>query len=154
VAVLYGYTLNFFIWLFNGVSFNEVWLRWVMLLVGDAVTAFGVACFFRTYMPLQVYELTVAEIANKYNLVITKVKGVFDVALLVISIILALTLFNDVGAFNWSTIYYASFHSIGLGTIVTTLINSTLIKGCGLLIDAIFEPTPLFPKLEKVLKRN
>jgi uncharacterized membrane protein YczE len=154
VAVLYGYTLNFFIWLFNGVSFNEVWLRWVMLLVGDAVTAFGVACFFRTYMPLQVYELTVAEIANKYNLVITKVKGVFDAALLVISIILALTLFNDVGAFNWSTIYYASFHSIGLGTIVTTLINSTLIKGCGLLIDAIFEPTPLFPKLEKVLKRN
>ena len=50
VAVLYGYTLNLFLWIMDGVVFGEVWLRWVMLIVGDFVTAFGVACFFRTYM--------------------------------------------------------------------------------------------------------
>lgn len=154
VAVLYGYTLNFFMWVFSGVSFNEVWLRWVMLIVGDISTAFGVACFFRTYLPLQVYELTVSEIANKFNFAITKVKSVFDASLLAISIILTLTLFNDFSTFDWSTIYYASFHSIGLGTIVTTIINSPIIKLCGTFIDAIFEPTPLFTKLETALKLN
>ena len=39
VAVLYGYVLNFFLWLLGGVSFDAVWLRWVMLIVGDVITA-------------------------------------------------------------------------------------------------------------------
>ena len=70
VAVIYGYVLNFFLWLLNSVSFNAIWLRWVMLIVGDIVTAFGVACFFKTYMPLQVYELFVAETSKKFNIIV------------------------------------------------------------------------------------
>lgn len=154
VAVIYGYTLNFFLWIMGGVTFSEPWLRWIMLIVGDVITAFGVACFFRTYMPLQVYELFVAEIASRFRFVITKTKSIFDISLLVISVILALTLFGDVTKFDWTTIWYASFHSIGLGTLVTTAINSPIIGLMGKLLDKIFEPTPMFPKLEKVLKRN
>ena len=154
VAVIYGYVLNFFLWLLNGVDFSEVWLRWVMLLVGDVVVAFGVACFFKTYLPLQVYELFVAEISRNFNLGIAKVKTVFDVSLLGISILLALFLFGDVTTFNWSTIYFQSFHSIGLGTIVTTIINSPLINACSKLIDNIFEPSARFTKLEKLLSRK
>lgn len=152
VAVIYGYTLDFFLWLLESVSFNDVWLRWVMLIIGDIVVAFGVACFFKTYMPLQVYELFVAETSSTFNININKVKSYFDKILLILSIILALILFNDVKTFDWSTIYYKSFHSIGLGTIVTTLINSPLIKGCSKLLDKVFEPTPAFVKLEKFLK--
>ncbi len=154
VAVIYGYTLNFFLWLLSPISFNEVWLRYVMLLVGDVVTAFGVACFFKTYMPLQVYELFVAEISNVYNIHIVKVKRIFDISLLALSIILAFTLFGDVTTFNWSTIYYKSFHSIGIGTIITTIINSTLINFCSKFLDKVFEPTAKFTKLENFLKRN
>lgn len=154
VAVIYGYTLNFFLWLLSPISFNEVWLRYVMLLVGDVVTAFGVACFFKTYMPLQVYELFVAEISNVYNIHIVKVKRIFDISLLALSIILAFTLFGDVTTFDWSTIYYKSFHSIGIGTIITTIINSTLINFCSKFLDKVFEPTARFTKLENFLKRN
>ena len=154
VAVIYGYTLNFFLWLMGGVSFDAVWLRWVMLIVGDVITAFGVACFFRTYMPLQVYELFVAEISNRFKIDIHKVKSVFDKTLLVISILLAVCIFRDVASFDWKTIGYNSFHSLGLGTLVTTLINSPIIKLMGKLLDKIFEPSPKFPRLEKVLKRN
>jgi uncharacterized membrane protein YczE len=68
VAVIYGYTLDLFLWLFAGIQFNYIWLRWVMLIVGDIITAFGVACFFRTYMPLQVYELFVAEVSNRFSI--------------------------------------------------------------------------------------
>ncbi len=154
VAVLYGYVLDFFLWALGGISFDTVWLRWVMLIVGDIITAFGVACFFHTYMPLQVYELFVAEIASRFNISINKVKRAFDITLLVLSIVLALVLFGDVREFDWSTIYYRSFHSIGLGTLVTTLINSPIIAAISRFIDKISEPTAMLPRLEKILKRD
>ncbi len=154
VAVIYGYVLDLFLWILSPISFNYVWLRYIMLLVGDVITAFGVACFFKTYMPLQVYELFVAEIASVFKIEISKVKRVFDISLLILSIVLALTLFGDVTTFDWSTIYYKSFHSIGLGTIITTIINSPLINACSKFIDKFFEPTARFTSLEKLLKRN
>ena len=154
VAIIYGYTLNFFLWIFSGVTFNEVWLRYVMLLVGDVLTAFGVACFFKTYMPLQVYELFVAASSYAFKIKIGTMKSIFDKTLFVLSIVLAFTLFGDVTTFDWSTIYYKSFHSIGLGTIITTIINSPLINACSNFIDKIFEPTAMFPNLEKFLKAN
>ena len=154
VAVIYGYTLNFFLWLMGDVSFDAVWLRWMMLLVGDVVTAFGVACFFRTYMPLQVYELFVAELAKRFSLDINRTKWCFDISLLAISIVLALSLFGDAASFDWATIGYRSFHSIGLGTLVTTAINSPLIKAMGKIVDRFFGSEPRFAGLEAVLKRS
>lgn len=154
VAVLYGYVLNFFIWLLGGVSFDAIWLRWVMLLVGDILVGFGVACFFRTYLPLQVYELFVAEIADCFHININKTKWVFDVSLLAVSITLALNLFGDTGNFDWTTIGYSSFHSLGLGTLVTTAINSPIITFMGKLIDRFFGSAPRFEKIEALLKRK
>lgn len=154
VAVIYGYTLDLFLWLLSGITVSAVWLRWVMLLLGDIVTAFGVACFFRTYMPLQVYELFVAEVADRFKISVTKTKCVFDITLLVLSVVLALVLFGDAGTFDWSKIGYTSFHSIGLGTLVTTAINSPIIGFMGKMIDRVFEQTPRYAKLEQVLKRH
>lgn len=151
VAVLYGYTLDLFLLIFAGISFDAIWLRWVMLIVGDIITAFGVACFFGTYMPLQVYELFVAEISNRFKLSINKVKWTFDISLLIISVILAFSLFGDASEFEWSTIYSHSFHSIGLGTLVTTIINSPIIAAMSKLINRIFDTSPRFPKLKNSL---
>ena len=152
VAMLYGYTLDSFLWLIGPEPFATVWLRWVMLLVGDIVTAFGVACFFRTYMPLQVYELFVAEVVDRFRAPLPRVKWIFDLSLLGTSIALAVLLFGDVAAFDWSTIGYSSFHSIGLGTLVTTAINSPVIAAMGKLLDRVFDPTPRFASWERVLK--
>lgn len=150
VAVFYGYVLDFFLWLLGGLSFDAVWLRWLMLVIGDVITAFGVACFFRTYMPLQVYELFVSEFANRFRIDINKTKLFFDLSLLAISVVLALALFGDLRTFDWAN----SFHSIGLGTLLTTAINSPLIRLMGKLIDRIFDASPRFSKLEIYLKRN
>lgn len=154
VAVLYGYTLNLFLWIMDGVVFREVWLRWVMLIVGDFITAFGVACFFRTYMPLQVYELFVAEISRCFRFDISKTKWVFDITLLVLSFVFALLLFEDFSTFDFSSIASSSFHSIGLGTLVTTIINSPIIKLMGRLIDSVFDSSPRFLRLEGLLSRE
>ena len=153
VAVVYGYTMNFFLWILGGVSLDAAWLRWVMLLVGDVLVAFGVACFFHTYMPLQVFELFVAELADRYKLNIHRVKTVFDLTLLALSVSLALILFGDIGSFDWGSVGYSSFHSIGLGTLVTTAINSPLISLMSRLIKRICDPSARFPKLEQLLKR-
>ena len=154
VAMGYGYILDLFIWIIGGIQVNTALGSWITLLIGDCVTAFGVACFFRTDMPLLVYELFVAETANKFNIKISKMKLCFDLSLLVISIVLAFSLFGDAAAFEWSTIWKNSFHSIGLGTLITTAINSPLISLMGKLIDRFFEPDPRFPKLVSFLKRK
>ncbi len=154
VAVFYGYILNFFLWLMADIQINAVWLRWVMLIIGDCITGFGVACFFRTYMPLQVYELFVAEFAERFKFNINRVKWVFDITLLVVSVVLTLTLFADIKTFDFKTIGYSSFHSIGLGTLVTTAINSPIISLMGKLIDRIFVPNPKFPKVKSFLRSH
>ena len=154
VAVLYGYTLDLFLVILGDVEFGAIWLRYIMLIVGDVTIAFGVACFFRTYMPLQVHELFVAEIVDRFNLDINKTKTVFDYSMLLLSVVLALALLKDFDSFDWSTITHTSFHNIGVGTIITTLINSPLIKTMGKLVDKLFGSGPRFNSLYKVLKRN
>ena len=154
VAVLYGYTLNFFLWILGGVLPETTLQRWLLLLLGDILTAFGVACFFRTYMPLQVFELFVAEIADCFHIPIAKVKCVFDYSLLAISIFLAFFLFSDGKTFPWASIVHTSFHNIGLGTLVTTVINSPLIAMMGKLIDKLFDPSPRYPGLKEFLNKK
>ncbi len=153
-AVIYGYTLDLWLLILGTEPFGELWLRWVMLIVGDTVTALGVACFFRTYLPLQVYELFVAEVADRYRFSVNKSKMAFDICCLTVSIILAFSIFGDVKEFDWSKIYSTSFHSIGLGTLITTIINAPIITLWGKLLDKFFDYKPLFPKIHKVLARN
>ncbi len=154
VAVIYGYTLDLFLWMFSGLALNAVWLRWLFLLLGDTITALGVACFFRTLWPLQVYELFVAEVAVGFRLPIAKVKLGFDLSLLLLSLVLAFTLFGDVATFDWGAIGATCFHSIGLGTLLTTAINSPLIALWGKLLDKVFDKAPRFPRLTAYLRRG
>ncbi len=152
-AVVYGYTLNLFLWILGDVSFDTMWLRWIMLFVGDMITAFGVACFFRTYLPQSVCEMFVADIAAHFQLDLSRTKWTFDISMLLISIVLAVVLFGDVHTFDWSAIGVTSFHSIGFGTFVTTAINSPLIAAFGKLADRFFGTSPRFPKLHTALAR-
>ncbi len=154
VAVIYGYTLDLFLFLLRDVSFDALWLRWLMLLVGDTCTAFGVACFFRTYLPLQVYELFVAEVARCFHLPTGRVKWTFDGILLAVSILLAFLLFSDTGSFDWSTLPSSAFHHIGLGTVVTTLINSPIITLMGKVLDRCFDPSPRWERAAHLLQRS
>lgn len=154
VAVIYGYTLNFFVWLVGSDPYDLLAVRWLMLVVGDIITALGVACFFKTYLPLQVYELFVAESSKCFHKDLHKTKLVFDYSLLLISVILSLVLFHDVQSLTFKTLYSSSFHSIGLGTVFTTLINSHIISFWSWLLDKTTVNSALFPKFENLLTRS
>lgn len=153
-AVIYGYVLDFFLWAFGWLAGTTVLQRWLILIIGDCFTAFGVACFFRTYLPLQVYELFVAETSRFFKIGINKMKWIFDASLLVVSIVLAVALFGDVSEFKVMSIGQQSFHSIGLGTLVTTVINSPIIALMSKLVNCIFENVPRFKRMESFFKRQ
>ncbi len=147
-AVLYGFVLDFFLFLLSGVTFDAIWLRWLMFFVGNFSIAFGVACFFKTYLPRLAFELFVVEFTKHYKLNINKFKWVIDGILLAVSLTLAFTLFDDITSFDWSTIGYSSFHHIGMGTLVATLVTAPMIALSSKIIGGIFDPTPAFPKGE------
>lgn len=154
VAVLHGYTLNLYLWIFDGISFDIQWLRWIVFFVGELIIALGVACFFRSYLPLNVYDLFVAEFSQKFRFNINKTKWVFDLSMLTISVVLAFTLFDDAGSFDWLSIGNSCFHTIGLGTIIIPVTLSPLVALTGKLIDRCFTPSTSFRKVEKLLKRT
>ena len=150
-AVIYGYFIDMWMLIIGTDPFEELWMRWVMLIVGDVVTAVGVAFFFRTYLPVEAYELCVHEIARVRKFNFHKVKWIFDFSCLAVSIILAFSLFGDVTTFDWNTIYTHSFHHIGLGTIVTTIISAPIIHLAGKVIGVFLGEDPLIKPLHKLL---
>lgn len=151
VAVLHGCFLDLFLFLLRDVTVSFVWQRWLMLLVGDACVAFGVASFFRTYMPVEVYEFFVSALSKRYGLGLGRTKWAFDLSLLAISLVLAISLFGDLLTFDFSTVTHASFHSIGLGTLLTTTINTPLITLMGKLVDRFFGNEARFPRLKALI---
>ena len=153
VAFLYGLILDFWLLVLGREPFDAVWLRWIMLIVGDIVTALGVACFFRTYLPLQVYELFVAEVADRYHFTVAKTKLFYDLASLLVSVLLAFCINLDANEFDWSKIYAKAYHFIGAGTIVTTFINAPIIAFFSKLLTKLTGEEPLFPKVKAFFKK-
>ncbi|MBR2480123.1 MAG: hypothetical protein IKB56_02335, partial [Clostridia bacterium] len=62
--------------------------------------------------------------------------------------------FGDVKTFNWAEIYKTSFHSLGLGTLITTFINSPIIAFSGKIVDKIFGDEALVPKLKEFFEKH
>jgi uncharacterized membrane protein YczE len=111
-------------------------LRITFFIVGILMTTLSIAMFFRTYIYPQVYDFFVKGIADHFSLNITKFKIGFDVAFLALSLIMTL-------------VFFRRFVGIGVGTIITTLVNGFLIGNFGKLLDKIFNIKPFFPKLAK-----
>jgi uncharacterized membrane protein YczE len=150
-AVIYGYVVDMWMLIIGTEPFEELWLRWVMLIVGDIVTCTGVAFFFRTYLPVEAYELFVNEVSRVRKFNLHKVKWIFDFSCLAVSVILAFSIFGDATTFDWATIYTHSFHHIGLGTIVTTVISAPLINVISIAVRKLFGEDPLIKPIHKIL---
>jgi uncharacterized membrane protein YczE len=133
-AVMSGFVIDFWLTVLGGGAvYESMIVRIITFALGSSLIACAIAFFFRTSMPLQVYELIVAEIADKYKLSSMKVKSVFDICMFVITILLA-AFFNK------------SAQGVGIGTVIVTVFNAPLIGFFGKLLDKYFDFTPRFPK--------
>ena len=118
----------------NG-AYESMMLRVVAFAFGEVCIAFAVAAIFRTYVPPQICELVVTEIADAYSLDVSKVKLSNDLLFFVVSIALALSLTDNVAG-------------IGIGTLLTTVVNAPLIHFFGKLLDKAFVFDEAFPRLK------
>lgn len=122
-AFLSGNMLDVWFRIFGGNGeFEPMWLRCIAYVLGVCTTALAIAFYFRTRLPLQVYELIVAEVSDKFGKDINKTKHIYDAVMLIASVVLA-PLLNG------------SFRGVGIGTIITTVVNAPLIAFFGSLID-------------------
>lgn len=139
-AVIYGKVLDLMLLLLGGSDpYESMPVRIVAFAAGGVITSLAIAFFFRTYLPLQIYELFVTECASVFGKANEKVKYIFDAGCLLVSVTLTLVLFRG-------------FEGIGVGTIVLTLINAPIIALCGKLIEKCFDFSALSPKLQEKYK--
>ncbi len=125
-AFISGLFIDGWLWILGGNAvYDTTMVRIIAFIIGELITTLAVAFYFRTSMPLQIYELFVKEVAVKYGFPIDRVKHTYDICALVLSIALAYILNN-------------SFQGIGIGTLIITLVNAPLIKMFGILIDKVF----------------
>ncbi len=124
-AIISGFVIDAWLSVLGGNgAYAGMPARIAAFAAGTIITAAAIAMFFRTTLPLQVYELVVTEIAERYRINKDKVKQWNDIVMLVISLAFALIL---TGGFN----------GVGVGTIIITLVNATLIRLFGKLLDRI-----------------
>ncbi len=138
-AVIYGKVLDLMLLLLGDAPYESMPVRIVAFVAGGAITSLAIAFFFRTYLPLQIYELFVTECALTFRKPNEKVKYIFDAGCLLISLTLSFVLFKG-------------FKGIGIGTVLLTLGNAPLIAGFGKLLDKCFDFSLLSPQLEKKYK--
>lgn len=135
-AVLFGVVLDFWFWVFGGNgAYEAVPMRLLAFVISELVTALAIAFFFRTRLPLQIYELFVTELAKRYGWKSTTVKQLYDMSSFVLSLLLAL-------------LVNRSLTGIGIGTVIITIVNAPLIAWFGKQLDRMFLFDSLCPKKE------
>ncbi len=144
-SVIYGVLIDFWLFVLGGSGvYHSLGLRIIALAVGMVLTSLAVAFFFRTYFPLQVYELFVTQVSAEFKMTTEKFKYIYDFSSCVFACILALifSLLSDSIKFT---------DCIGIGTVACTVFNAFLIKLFGLLLDKLFEFNAAFPKLKRII---
>ncbi len=127
-AVLYGFLLDGWMLLVRRFPADSFPLRVLWYVLGILLGAASIACFFRTYIAPEVYELLVKELAQKLNRPTHRVKTVYDCVSCAVSVLLSFAFFG-----LWR------FEGVKLGTVICALVNGFLIGRCGALLDARFE---------------
>lgn len=145
-SLFYGFVLDLvqrFIPLLNpAVTPSEslpIPVRLLLFVCGVTLTAFSVALFFKVYLYPQVNDFFVKGIVERYHLREGPSKTAFDLSCLAVSLILSFALFGRLVG-------------VGIGTVVITLMNGTIIGAFSKLLDRTVSITPVFPKFAKLFE--
>lgn len=135
-AMFFGFVIDAWLFLFGGnAPIGDLGCRILAFICGVSSISLSVALVFRTYLPPQIAECLVMEVAHFFHLEVTKVKMVNDLICLALS-------------FGLSLILTHGFTGVGVGTIVITLVNAPLIKFWGRQLDKICVFDAVIPKLK------
>ena len=118
-AVLYGFLLDGWMKLVQGFPADSFALRILWYVLGILLGAVSIACFFKTYIAPEAYELLVKELALKLEKPTHRVKTVYDCVSCVVAVLMSFAFFG-----LWR------FEGVKLGTVICALVNGFLIGRC------------------------
>ena len=133
-AVLYGFLLDGWMLLVGRLPAAGYLWRGLWYVSGLLLGAVSIACFFKTYIAPEVYELLVKELAQKLNKPTHRVKTVYDCVSCAAAVILSFVFFG-----LWR------FEGVKLGTVICALVNGFLIGRCTARMDHRFEYRDALP---------
>lgn len=133
-AVVYGLILDLCIALLGLIPGFGIADRCLFFVLGILSCSMGVAFCFHTYFAPEAYELVVKELSLKTGTDIGKVKTVYDLVSLTVSVILSFCFFG-----------FLHFEGVKLGTLITALINGWIIGRISASLDRTFEFKDLLP---------
>ncbi len=107
---------------------DNIWVRILLMCVGLVVVSSGVSLLFNTYISPEAYELLVKEVSKKSGIETGRMKIIYDMSSLTLSILLSFVFFG-----------FPNFVGIGIGTAVSAVLNGILIGAYLKFYRRIFE---------------
>ena len=123
-GVIYGTFLDMWIFIFKDIAVVTFGIRLIYFLLGQVVTAFGIALLFKSYFPPAAYDFFVKEVSKHFDVSVPKFKTFFDLTFVIISVILSFAIFG-----------LGHFEGINIGTVFIALVNGTTIGIATKIID-------------------
>lgn len=136
-ALFYGFVLDRILSLFTLFSLPDPWMRIVCYIMGLLICAVGVSLCLHTYLSPEVYELFVKEFSAKYKRHLGVVKTVYDCSSFLVALILSISFFG-----------FFPLKGIGVGTLISALLNGRLIAWINRFLDEHFTFQSAFPTFE------
>ena len=115
----------------------DLWVRVLFFVLGECLTAFSVAMFFKVYLFPQVSDFFVMGVTAKYNVKLSKFKTFYDLGYLIVALILSFA-------------FFGKLVGISVGTVILAVTNGSIIGAFSKLIDKCFDIKPLFPKFSEL----
>lgn len=127
-AVIYGFILDFVMWLTPTISAENIALRIVFFVIGELFCTLGVSLVLHTYIPPEAYELFVAEVSKRFNKPTGRVKWVYDIVSCLTAVALSFIFFG-----------FGTFVGVKWGTALCAVINGVIISAMIKWEDKIFD---------------
>ncbi len=125
-SVLGGVLIDTWFWILGGNgTYEHIGMRIAALVISQICLGFAVSLFFRTTVPVQVCELLMVEISKKFNVSASRIKLIYDLVILALSLVLSL-------------VFTKTLTGIGIGTIMIAVCTSPLTVLFGKILDKFF----------------
>ncbi|MBE6562294.1 MAG: hypothetical protein E7660_00995 [Ruminococcaceae bacterium] len=111
-------------------------LKITYFVLGMLLTGFSIALCFKSYLYPQVYDFFVMGISEKYKIPEGKLKLIFDLSCLTVSVAMSFILFGKITG-------------IGFGTFIMAFLNGVIIGAFGKFFDKHFDFSPALKKFSK-----
>lgn len=113
-AVIYGFMLDICMFAATFLSSEGMPIRICWFVSGIFLATLGIAFLFNTYLSPEAYELFVKKVSQAFGFPLFRTKFIYDLSSLFLSIAL-------------SFIFFGKLNAVGIGTVITALLNGKLI---------------------------